>query len=301
MIQLHRLEGFYWVARERGYARAARAFPYPITQPAVHQQVKKLETELGLALFERLGKDQLGLTPAGQALFEFVQPFFERLPAVLRQVRAGEVGGELIIGSEPLLLRHLLPAWLRRFQRKRPDAVLDLIEVAQANPKMIMDGTIDALVAWLPELPEGLAYEIIARIPGFLVLPSGHPAAKKKRVRLSDLADETFIGYHRDSRFFAAQEAALAEEGVSPTRTIGAGSAETILGLVAGGMGYSLVPWVDEKGPKLRGVTTRPLDSVLAPALRKTQATFPIYLAWRKDTPENPLLDAFIETAPPRE
>jgi LysR family transcriptional regulator, benzoate and cis,cis-muconate-responsive activator of ben and cat genes len=292
MIQLHRLEGFYWVARERGYARAARAFPYPITQPAVHQQVKKLETELGLALFERLAKDRLGLTPAGQALFEFVSPFFERLPSVLRQIRAGEVGGELVIGSEPLLLRHLLPGWLRRFQRKRPDAVLDLIELSHANPKMILDGEVDALVAWLPEIPDGLAYEVVARIPGFLVLPAGHPAAKKKSVQLSDLADETFVGYHRDSRFFTVQQEALNEEDIEPRRMIGAGSAETILGLVAGGMGYSLIPWVDEKGPKLRGVVARPI--------RRARQAFPIYLAWRKDTPENPLLDAFIETAPPR-
>ena len=57
MIQLHRLEGFFWVAKTGGYARAARAFPYPITQPAVHQQVKKLESELELQLFERVAKD----------------------------------------------------------------------------------------------------------------------------------------------------------------------------------------------------------------------------------------------------
>ena len=65
MIQLHRLEGFYWVARTGGYARAARAFPYPITQPAVHQQVKKLEAELGVTLFERVAKDKMKPTPAG--------------------------------------------------------------------------------------------------------------------------------------------------------------------------------------------------------------------------------------------
>ena len=51
MIQIQRLEGFFWVATTGGYARAARAFPYPITQPAVHQQVKKLERELDITLF----------------------------------------------------------------------------------------------------------------------------------------------------------------------------------------------------------------------------------------------------------
>ena len=70
MVQLHRLEGFYWVGRTGGYAKAARAFPYPITQPAVHQQVKKLEAELGVSLFERVDKESIQTTAAGRRLYE---------------------------------------------------------------------------------------------------------------------------------------------------------------------------------------------------------------------------------------
>ena len=95
MIQIHRLEGFYWVAREGGYAKAARAFPYPITQPAVHQQVKKLESELNVQLFERVGKETMQLTAGGQRLYDFVKPFFERLPAVVRSVQGGDFAGVL--------------------------------------------------------------------------------------------------------------------------------------------------------------------------------------------------------------
>ena len=63
MIQIHRLEGFYWVAKTLGYARAARAFPYPITQPAIHQQVKKLEVELDLDLFDQPAAFGPGVNP----------------------------------------------------------------------------------------------------------------------------------------------------------------------------------------------------------------------------------------------
>ena len=94
MIQIHRLEGFFWVAKTGGYAKAARAFPYPITQPAVHQQVKKLESELGLQLFERVGKEVMKLTPAGRHLYGFAAPFFEQLPAVVRSLRASDLGGD---------------------------------------------------------------------------------------------------------------------------------------------------------------------------------------------------------------
>src|SRR5574341_1962142 len=109
MIQLHNLEGFFWVSRLRGYARAARSFPYPITQPGVYIQVRKLETELGVRLFERVAKDQVRLTAAGDHLFHFCAPFFEELPRVLRALEAGAYGGRLRIGAAGLALRHLLP------------------------------------------------------------------------------------------------------------------------------------------------------------------------------------------------
>ena len=103
MIQIQRLEGFYWVAFTGGYARAARAFPYPISQPAVHQQVSKLQRELETTLFERVAKDRVRLTPAGRHLFDFVAPFYEGLPAVVRSLKGAEHGGEIHIQAASLL------------------------------------------------------------------------------------------------------------------------------------------------------------------------------------------------------
>ena len=70
MIDLHRLAGFHLVATSGGYAKAARAAAYPITQPALHQQVKKLEAEVGVELLMRVGKDTMQPTPAGQRLLD---------------------------------------------------------------------------------------------------------------------------------------------------------------------------------------------------------------------------------------
>src|SRR3954470_7096091 len=102
-LPLQRLEGFYWVARHGGYARAARKFPYPISQPGVHQQVRKLEGELGGSLFERAGKDQVVLTAAGRVLFEVVAPFLEKLPGVVQSIRTREYGGVLRIHAPGLI------------------------------------------------------------------------------------------------------------------------------------------------------------------------------------------------------
>src|SRR4051812_37772510 len=129
MISLSRLEGFYWVARTEGYARAARAFPYPITQPGVHQQVRRLEEELGVELFERTGKDRVGLTPQGHALYAFVAPFYEGLAPIAQALKGGTFGGRLRIHSASLHLRTLLPPWLRKLHVKRPDIEVVLTEV----------------------------------------------------------------------------------------------------------------------------------------------------------------------------
>src|SRR5262245_37068880 len=117
MIQLHRLEGFYRVAYAGGYARAVRQFPYPISEPAVHQQVRKLELELGQRLLRRIAKDRMALTPAGQHLYDFCAPFFERLPAIEREITGGHFAGTLRVDAGPQEIRHLLPAFIRALKK----------------------------------------------------------------------------------------------------------------------------------------------------------------------------------------
>ena len=290
MIQLHRLEGFYWVARTQGYARAARAFPYPITQPAVHQQVKKLENDLGVELFERVSKDRVRLTAAGERLQAFVAPFFESLPAVVRSLKSGEYGGQLSIAAAGTLLRYLLPAWLKRLQRAHPEIQVELAELPDRDLEPLRRGRADLIVDYLPEVPDDLAVMKVAVLRPFLVFPAAHALAKRKRVSPADFAAETFVAYTPGTLPYGLQMRALAAHGVACRHMLSAGTADTILGFVESGLGFSIVPSLDEAGPKGRQLVARPL---VAPKVE-----FPVYAAWRKDTPPNPLLDAALEAAP---
>ena len=289
MIQLHRLEGFYWVCKAGGYAKAARAFPYPITQPAVHQQVKKLEQDLGLTLFERVAKDRMLPTPAGRTLFDFVAPFFEHLDSVLRALKSGDYGGELHIDAQGILLRELLPSWLKRLKRKRPDVRIMLSEMVTFDVSRLRNGEADVVVAFLPEIPDDIASQRIGTVYPCLVLPRDHPLAGRKRLRIEDLAGESFLSFHPGNLAHDIQMQVLRDHGVVPTEVISVGSSDTILGFVEVGLGYSLVPSLDPKGIRLRGVVARPLAGL---------ARYPVVVAWRKDAPENVLLDTMIETAP---
>ncbi len=289
-IQMHRLEGFYWVARTGGYARAARAFPYPITQPAVHQQVKKLEGDLGLALFERVSKDRMQLTSAGERLFRFVSPYFEQLPGVVRSIRQGDYSGTLKIHAAPMILRTLLPSWIQRLSKKRPGVQIELTEMNVPDLAALRAGAADLMIDHLDDIPNDIATQRVGTLHAFVVFPARHPLAKSKRIALVDCQEETFISYTPGTLPCELQMRAFAEHGASPRRMLSAGSAETILGFVEAGLGFSIVPWLTDEGPKGRGIEVRPLTA--------PKVDFPVYAAWRKDTPENPLLDAALETAP---
>ncbi|MHC4931529.1 MAG: LysR family transcriptional regulator [Planctomycetota bacterium] len=290
MIQLNRLEGFYWVARTGGYSKAARAFPYPITQPAVHQQVKKLERELGVGLFERVGKDRILLTPAGRRLFDFVSPFYNGLSGLVRSLRGGEYGGELCIHAGPMILRHLLPGWLERLHRRHPAVQVDLQELTDLDTGALERGEADAVISYLPEIGTGIATRRVATTYPFLVLPANHRLARRARIPLGELREETFVGYSPGTYMHDQQVKELARHDIRPERFIGSFSADTILGFVASGLGYSLVPDLKASGPRLKGLVARRLGG--------KRNIYPIVVAWRKSAAENPLLDAFLEAAP---
>lgn len=290
MINLQRLEGFYWVAKTQGYARAARAFPYPITQPGVHQQVRRLEDELGVKLFERVGKDRVVLTPRGQVLFDALGPFYEQLPVIEARVKGGVVGGTLKLHAASLILRHLVPEWLRRLTAKRPDITVALTELRAVDLALLRTGEADLLVDWLPEVPADLAVREVARAEAWIVAPSHGPHAQAGKLKLDALAKVPFIAYHQDRTLKGLQLEALKAHGVAPVEAFAADSSDTILGFVAAGLGFSLVPWLSPAGPRMAGVVAQKLD--------KPVASFPIYAAWRKGAGVHPLVEAALEVAP---
>jgi DNA-binding transcriptional LysR family regulator len=289
MTSLDRLIGFYWVARTEGYARAVRSFPYPITEPGVHQQVRRLETELGVRLFVRVGKDRVVPTEAGRALYTFVAPFLEQLPTVAESLRSGRFGGTLRVGAAALLVQRLLPDWLRRLQRRRPDIDVALTELKTPDLELLRAGELDLLVDHLPQVPADVEVRAIARLWSFLVLPAGHPLAGRKPLSVRALRDIPFIAYNADRAGRMQQLRGLAAHGGPEKEQYSADSAESLLGFVAAGLGFSIVPWLDSRGPRRAGVVVERLN---VPG-----SEFPVYAAWRRGL-HHPLVDAALEAAP---
>jgi DNA-binding transcriptional LysR family regulator len=286
-MQIARLEGFYWVARTGGYAAAARAFPYPLTQPAVFQQVRKLEDELGVRLFERVGKAEVRLTAAGRQLYEHAAPFFEQLPAVERALKSATPAREVRLAAEALILQQLLPGWIRLLQRREPELRVDVRELAAPDPEVVRSGEVDLAVAYFPgPLPDGLASRPVATLSSFLVLPAGSELTRRARLGLRELTGETFVTYNPGTIHHELQRRALARSGAAPTRFLSASTTEAILGLVAAGVGCSLVPSIDQASLHRRGVVARPVAA--------GQGRFAVRAVWRATGPANPAVDVTL-------
>jgi DNA-binding transcriptional LysR family regulator len=290
MIQLHQLEGFYRVATAGNYARAAREFPYPITQPGVHAQVRKLEQELEVRLLERIAKDRMAPTRAGRSLLEFCAPFFERLPGVVDAVRRGGATGRLRIEAGPLEIQELLPAWVRRIRARHPDIEVELREIGEPNPVRLLQDDVDLIVEHQTEPPPGIASRIVGMHHSFLALPRSHPLAARKRLDVRGLSQDPFVAFHAGLSQRGLQLGALRALGAEPRQWTSAPSVASILCFVAAGLGYSLIPWPHPRGPRVRGVVAIPLHG--------PGAKFPIAASFRIRRDRDPVIDAALDLAP---
>ena len=113
-MNIHHLELFYYVARHGGITEAVRNIPYGIQQPAVSGQVAQLEERLGVTLFQRR---PFSLTPAGDKLYRFIQPFFCNLEAMASELQDGKTR-QIRVGASTIVLRDHLPELFQSVRKK---------------------------------------------------------------------------------------------------------------------------------------------------------------------------------------
>ena len=168
MMNVHHLELFFYVARHGGVSAAARHMPYGIQQPAISAQILQLEDSLGITLFVRR---PFQLTKEGQALYDFITPFFGGLDDMARRLRGG---GEnhLRIAAPEIVQREYLPALLARMRRRVPGFHFTLTQGRQAEMEALLHAQeLDVALGILTEkLPVGLdARELVSLQPVLLV------------------------------------------------------------------------------------------------------------------------------------
>ena len=232
------IKAFHHVALRGGFSRAAEALR--LTQPALSEQVRKLEAEYDVVLFNRR-KKQVTLTEAGRQLLEVTRRFFEaesQIEDVLGQARASAGGRLRIVADSPV---HLLGA-LEAFRSRHPKVQ---VTISAGNSEQVLAAlyAYEADIGVLGDLPPDSNLEILrlGASPLIAFAAKDSPAARRSRIGLSDLAKLPLALREPNSRTRRMLEAAAARAGVELTATIEAEGREAIREIVATGSAVGVV------------------------------------------------------------
>jgi DNA-binding transcriptional LysR family regulator len=256
-----RLLTFREVARQRSFSRAGEALA--LTQPAVSQQVAALEKQLGVRLLDR-GPGGPTPTEAGALLLAHADAVADRLSQAGAQVAelAAAERETLRVGSFPSALATLIPDAIVRLRERMPDVQVEAGEASgEELGAMVAAGELHAAVCFQdaeqpPRRPEGTERHELGREAMLAVMAEDHPLATRERVRVADLAEETWTAPSREALLYRTCVAAGFEPRISfVTRDVLAAR-----GLVASGLAVTLMPALLASG--LPGIAMVPLEGL---------------------------------------
>lgn len=279
-LSLRDLEYVVAVADEGHFGRAAERCN--VSQPTLSVQVRKLETALGLTLFERSNRRVL-LTPAGQIIVRQARTVLaeaQRLLALATEGRGSPLTGRLVLAAIQTLGPYYFPLILRLLRQEFPLLSLALSELRTAEIlDGLREGRIDAALISLPLPATGLTVSPLFVEPFWLACPAEHPLAQGGALRATDIAGPDLLLLD-EGNCLRDQTVAACGAGGSAGRH--ATSLETLRSMVAAGAGYTLLPALAvPAGPDPSGLTvTRGFD---ADGPGRT-----IALAWRTSDPRAP-------------
>ncbi len=264
-MDLRELESFVAVAEELHFGRAARRAH--ISQPALSQQIQRLERELGFAVFTR-DRRHVELTAAGTVLLARVRRLLDDaddMVAVAGRVAAGH-DGALRIGHVGGALYGAVPPVVRRLHELAPAIDVALEEHKTARQlELLRDGRLDAGFIHVPAEPlDGFHVCVLGREPLDICLPADHALAGAEGVRLGDLSGDRFVLFARslEPDTYDCIVAACRAEGFEPRVAQEAANLQGLISLVAAGLGVGFSVRSVAVGMHRDGVVFRPVVPV---------------------------------------
>lgn len=289
-MELRHLRYFVAVAEQLHFRHAAEIMH--VAQPALSQQIKQLEEEIGVTLFER-SRHKVRLTPAGKAFYDNARRILQQADHAVAKSRKVESGdaGTIRIGFVSTAAIRVLPVALKKLQKQVPLAEIELNELAAGEQ-------VDGL--YREQLDIGFVHaklsrdvfktKVVARDRLIVAVPCSCRLAGPGRVDLKDLASWTAImpAGHSSSGFYEQVRTAYQRAGVRPERIHNTRLLQTGLLLVAAGLGVSLVP---------ESFQSMHVKGVVYKKLRVEPPLCELVAVWRRDN-DSPLLRRFIGSLP---
>jgi DNA-binding transcriptional LysR family regulator len=289
-MKFRHLEYFVAAAEELNFTHAADRLH--VSQPPFSKQIRDLEDELGVALFQRERKG-VALTAAGKAFLDDARHILEACDASVKRaqrISRGEIG-ELTIGYISALTHDFLGKALEAWRKTAPGIVIDCIEMdSGSQERALLEGRI-AVGLLVPSDRPVLRLLRVRRLieyPVRVALPKSHPHAKKPRIPLAQLKEEPFIGLNRMYPNYGDWLLNVCRrEGFTPRVVKEADGAASALAFVAAGFGVAVVSQPLEKVPT-RNVIFRDLAS-------EDSVRVPVGAAWKPDGLSAPVVSQFVD------
>ena len=275
MIEYRHLRYFVVLARTLHMTRASEQLH--LAQPSLSQNIQQLEEELGTTLIRRTGH-KLSLTDAGEVFSVEAQKSiqqFELAKVAAQKAGRGELG-EIALGFGSISGVQVIPRLLSVFREKFPEVQIRLSEMGtEAQLSALRSGDIDlAIVYALPD-PE-FQYREMTPESLVAILPASHPHAAEESVSIKDLAADAFIlpSKNAAARVRDAVLTECADEGFLPKSIQEINTAPTALGLVAAGLGVSILP---------ASVRKLAREGIVILPIRNARIEVPLLVLWKRD------------------
>ncbi len=283
MHDLRRLRAFHAVAERGSFSEAALALGY--AQSVVSHHVAALEQEFGLTLIDRATRP-VRPTEAGERLREHAAVVLGQVATAEEELRAfaGLLSGTVRVGAFLTACTSFVPPALARFEAAHPDVKIELEQLAPAEAlRRLRSGEIDVAVTWEVFGESGAGDEGFERLflgddPYRLVLPAGHRLARRRQLRMADLAGERFNGPAVDpgDRYREVLDSVFGEAGFRPDIAYLVDDVTVGRAFVAAGMSVAVMPELAVPEPR-PDVVLRPI-----PGLDPARSVHAVWLRGRR-------------------
>ena len=242
-MELRQLQYFVKVARKEHFTKAAEELH--VAQSAVSRQIHQLEEELGISLFVQVGRN-VQLTPAGKLFLNRIETILtdlEKSVLEIRELLDPELG-EIRLGFPHSLGVNLVPSVVAQFRQEHPNVKF---KFKQGKFNSLINDVVNkevdlTLISPFPESHVQVTGELLITEELFAILPPNHILSEYQALRLEQLRDETFVLFSEGYSLRPIVMDACLKAGFKPTIGFEGEETDTIRGLVAAGMGVSLLP-----------------------------------------------------------
>lgn len=242
-MELRQLQYFVKVARKQHVTQAAEELH--VAQSAVSRQIRQLEEELGVQLFVQKGRN-LQITAVGKLFLSRIEAVLTDLERAVNEIHEylDPEHGEIRVGFPHSLGIYLLPTVIAHFRKSHPGVKFRLRQgTYNSLIRDVTKGEIDlAFISPFPEKHNYVSGELLLREELYAIVPQGHVLSEYQTIRLEQLKGDSFVMFSEEYSLRSIVLDACAKAGFTPRIGFEGEETDTIRGLVAAGMGVSLLP-----------------------------------------------------------